>query len=123
MKKKVLIIDDDEEFLEELKEMLSLSGYELIAVSDGYAAVNITKLTKPDIVLVDIKMKGLNGFQVVDRLNQDPDTAGIPIIAMTAYFTNDEHLRLMQVLGIKKILQKPLKPLDVISIIEESVKD
>lgn len=123
MGKRILVIDDDNEFLEELQELLILSGYEVTAVNDSIAALDIAKLSIPDLILVDIKMNGLNGFQVADRLNQFGETAGVPVIAMSGYFKEDEHLALMQQLGIKALIRKPFSPLDVIWRIENFIKE
>lgn len=118
MKKKILVIDDDTEFLEELHEMLALSGYDTVSVNDGSAAFKIAKEVRPDLILVDLKMDGLSGFQVADRLNQFVETVDIPVIAMSGHFTEKEHSRLLDMLGVKALIKKPFHPLNVIAYIE-----
>lgn len=117
-KKRVLVVDDNMEFLDEFKETLELSGYEPIAISDSLSALDIAQKTMPDIIILDIKMDGLNGYQIADRLGKINETANIPIVAMTGCFINDAHLKLMNILGIKALIRKPFNPLDVISKIE-----
>lgn len=123
IKKKILVIDDDEEFLEELRDMLVMSGYDAIAVNDGTDALRIAKSIRPDLILVDIKMKGLNGLQVADKLNQYVETVDIPIVAMSGHFNGTGRLPLMEDLGIKALIRKPFRPLDVISHIEKFTDD
>ena len=118
MEKKILAIDNDVEFLEDLEEMLNLGGYNPVTTNDSTAALSIALETKLDVILTGIKMKGLSGFQVADRLNQHIETADIPVIAISGHSIKKEHNRLMQMLGIKALIKKPFNPLDVISRIE-----
>lgn len=116
--KKVLVIDDDLDFLEEMKKMLSSGGYDPIAIDNSTIALSVAQETKPDVILTGIEMKGLNGFQVADRLKQHADTTNIPVIAISRHFIKEEHERLMSMLGIKGLIRKPFHPIDVISRIE-----
>lgn len=120
-RKKILIVDDDKEFLEELKETLDLSGYEAIEVNDATVAFEVARKTRPDAILLDLKMPEKSGFQVADEIKHYQDIAHIPIIAMSGYF-KDDYGPLMHVCGIKKLLKKPFNPLDVIVQIEEVLK-
>lgn len=118
--KKVLIIDDDKEFLSEAGEMLHLSGYSADTINDSATALGAVRRSMPDIILLDLKMD-ISGFQVAMILKQFPDTANIPIIAITGYFTDNQHLPLMQICGIATCLKKPVNPLEVISAIEKII--
>jgi CheY-like chemotaxis protein len=121
--KKVLIVDDDKEFLEELREVLANTGYDVTVAGDGIAASKAARAVKPDVILLDLRMKGMSGFEVADRLKGFPDTVGIPIIAMTGFYTLKEHAWLMNFSGIKRCLRKPFNPLDVIAEIESVLKN
>lgn len=121
--KKILIVDDDKGFLEELKEMLEATGYIVIAVIDGYLALKAAQTTKPDLIILDLRMQSMSGFEVADRLKGFAQTAKIPIIAMTGYYTMKEHIWLMNFCGIKRCLRKPFNPLDVITEIESVFKE
>jgi len=116
--KKILIIEDDLEFSEELKELLFLSGYEASVINDSKQAFNAAHSLKPDTIVLDIKMDGMDGFQVLEKLKQSPETVGIPIIAMTGYFTEEEHSKLMSMCGMDVCLKKPFNALDLIARIE-----
>ncbi|MDD4938963.1 MAG: response regulator [Candidatus Omnitrophica bacterium] len=118
MGRKVMVIDDDKEFLQELRETLSLSGYELIAVNDASNAVEMVHATKPDVILLDLKMPQKSGFQIADELRHLSEVSNIPIIAMSAYL-KDDYSPLLNICGIKECLRKPFNPLDVIAKIEE----
>jgi len=69
-KGRVLIVDDDKEFREELGETLELSGYEVIDVGDARAVQNTASRTSPDVIILDLKMDDMNGFEVVEELKK-----------------------------------------------------
>ncbi|MFH0925656.1 MAG: response regulator [bacterium] len=122
-KKKVLIVDDDREFLEELQETLELNGYIPLPVYDSTVALNTAYTFNPDIILLDLKMNDLNGFQVAETIKKIPETSHIPIIAMTGYFTKKEHSMLIKVYGMEPSLKKPFHPSDLINQIELVLKN
>jgi CheY-like chemotaxis protein len=118
---KIMIVDDNKEFLEELKDMLVLGGYSVTAITDGATALRVARTIRPDVILLDLKMNKMNGFQVADRLKDYSETSVIPIIAMTAFFTKEEHSSLIRFCGMQKCLKKPFNPLDVIMAIESAI--
>ena len=119
-KKKIMIVDDDKEFLEELKEALTLSGYDTATFSDGDSALEMIRKIKPDVILLDLKMNQKSGFQVAYELEHLPDVR-VPIIAMTAFFTEREHAKLMDVCKIQTCLIKPFNLREAISKIKEII--
>ena len=122
-KKRILLVDDDGCFLEELAEMLNLSGYEPACVSDASLVFAAALDIVPDVVLLDLKMPGLNGFQVADGFARNSLLKNIPIIAMTGHFIQDKHNILMNSCGIKDCLKKPLDSFEVITKIETVLAD
>ena len=118
--KKVMIVDDDTEFLEELNEMMSMGGYEMIPVNDSTTAVDIAAREKPDLIILDLKMPGKSGFQLAEEIRRFPELEKIPIIAMSAFF-KDEYTLLLNIFGIKKCLKKPFNPLEVITAVEAAL--
>lgn len=120
-KKKVMVIDDDKEFLDEMIETLRLSGYETLSLSESTAAAEEAARAKPDIILLDLKMDKKSGFKVADELMSGPETKDIPVIAITGVFTHKEHHLFMKICNIKHCLIKPINPLDVIHLIEKAV--
>ena len=118
-KNRVMIIDDDKVFLEELNETLVLSGYEITQVNDPLAAVDKACSLKPDLIIMDIKMPGTDGFQLAEKFKQLPETSSIPIIGMSAYFDRQKYSSLMSMCGIEAFLTKPFNPVDIIAQIEK----
>jgi DNA-binding response OmpR family regulator len=115
---KILIVDDDKEFLEEAKEMLTLSGYEVATASDGDSTLEQVLTFKPSIIFLDLKMTPKSGFQIADELINTLGMKDLRIIAMTGFFTAKEHVLFMKMCGVKKCILKPIHPLDLISSIE-----
>ena len=121
IKKKVMVIDDDKEFLDEIVEMLRLTGYDPIPASESVDVVKEAVKVKPNIILLDLKMDKKSGFKVASELMEKPETKDIPIIAITGVFTDQEHSLLMKICNIKDCLIKPINPLDVIHQIEKAI--
>jgi DNA-binding response OmpR family regulator len=116
--KKVIIVDDDKEFLEEMTETLLSSGYDTISFSDGKRVLEDAPKIKPDVILLDLKMDGMNGFKIANELRRSSEIRKTPIIAITGFYTEKKHRLLIKICGIKKCLIKPINPLDVITAIE-----
>ncbi|MGA1845214.1 MAG: response regulator [bacterium] len=116
--KKVMIVDDDRDLIEELQEALSLRGYEVVAISESTSALDTVFSLKPDVILLDLKMDGMSGFQIAQSLRRVPSTAPIPIIAMTGVLNKENHRALMEAYGITVCLEKPFNPYMVIDTIE-----
>lgn len=121
-KGRVLVVDDDKELLEELHETLVSSGYEVCTTGDAMSVKESVRKFDPDIIVLDLKMEQMNGFEVAEDLNTHIKGVSIPVIAMTGFFREDEHLPLLNICGIKRCLKKPFNPLDIICAIEETIK-
>ena len=117
-KPRILIVDDNVELLEELKDLLSLGGYDVIALSDGTQAVDTALNNKPDLILLDLKMSPKSGFQIADEAKNTLLLKNTPVIAMTGFFTEKQHLLMMKLCCIKTSILKPFRPLNLITKIE-----
>ena len=85
MDKKILIIDDEEDFCFFVKKNLeAISNYEIITANKGKKGIQIARKEKPDLILLDIMMPGIDGFEVLKRLKGNEKTQRIPVIMFTA---------------------------------------
>jgi twitching motility two-component system response regulator PilH len=82
--KKILIVDDSPTERHVLNDMLTKAGYEVVASDNGEDAILKAKNVHPDVILMDVVMPGLNGFQATRAISRDPDTRTIPIILCTS---------------------------------------
>ena len=117
-KKKVMIIDDNKEFTDELKEALALSGYDVTAVNDTIDVSNIAIKVKPDVILLDLKMPKKSGIQLAYELRQIGILINVPIIAISAFY-KEGVFSLMKVHGITTYLSKPVDLIHLINEIEK----
>ena len=84
LKKRIFIADDDAIALQSLKELLLLSGFEVEITNDSQAVIQKVKMCRPQLILLDLRMPHLSGFEICEMLNNDKDTQGIPIIITSA---------------------------------------
>ena len=82
--RKILIVDDSPTERHVLNDMLTKAGYEVVASDNGEDAILKAKSLKPDLILMDVVMPGLNGFQATRAISRDPETRAIPIILCTS---------------------------------------
>ena len=82
---KVLVIEDNPMNMELATDLLQLQGYEVLKAVTAFEALGLVHEVKPDLILMDIQLPGLNGLDLTRDLRQDPRTKDIPIIAITAY--------------------------------------
>jgi len=118
---KIMIIDDNRTFLEELEETLGLCGYDTEIVADSTKAISAARKAKPNVILLDLKMNGTNGFQLANELKRSKETAKIPIIAMSGYFPV-ERATLLDMQNTDARIKKPFSILDIITAIESVLK-
>ncbi len=117
-RRKILLVDDDVELLVELKEMLTYSNYDVEIMFNSGLAFEKTCELKPDLVILDLKMKPKSGFQLADELQNSILTKQIPIIAITGFFTDREHVLMMKMCGMKHVILKPFNPTDILAKIK-----
>ena len=82
--KKILIVDDEEEIRELIKKRLEQNKYTALTASNGAEALIISKTAKPDLILLDIAMPGMDGYETCEKLKQSKDTNDIPVLFLTA---------------------------------------
>lgn len=82
--RKILVVDDEVDAARMLQIGLEQGGYQVITAQDGTEALAMVAATPPDLILLDVKMPGMNGLQVLDRLKGDVATQHIPVVILTA---------------------------------------
>ena len=82
--KRILVVDDSATERHMLKDMLTKAGYDVVASENGEDAIVKARQLKPDVILMDVVMPGLNGFQATRAISRDPETKSIPVIMCTS---------------------------------------
>lgn len=107
----ILIIDDEEFAREGFKRILTKEGYEIALASSGEEALSLLEKIKPDIILLDFRMPGLDGLEVCRRIRSEEKTKAIPIVMITGYPGEKENAVRA---GADDFLNKPINAIDVI---------
>ncbi|MFA5984789.1 MAG: response regulator transcription factor [Methylococcaceae bacterium] len=113
----IMIVDDTPGNLALLSDTLSEANYRVLVATDGLSALEQIQYLKPDIILLDVIMPGIDGFETCSRLKADPDTAQIPVLFMTGLSELDDLLRGFGE-GALDYIVKPIRPAEVLARIE-----
>lgn len=117
-KKRILIVDDDPEAVSECVEALRGNNYEIDYAYDGFGAGRKIYKMKPDLILLDFRMPGMDGFQVCEALYKDEDTKDIPVIAVTALNSEEDKKRIKEC-GVKEYVPKPIDIENLIKLVKK----
>jgi class 3 adenylate cyclase len=120
-KSRVLIVDDIEENLRVLTETLTEEGFYPLQAKSGERAIAIAKKAQPDLILLDIKMPGLDGYETLERLKEDPETAAIPVIFISALNQIEDKVKGFTA-GAVDYVSKPFQKEEVIARVGTHLK-
>jgi CheY-like chemotaxis protein len=107
--KKILIAEDNAINRELLRELLEMRGHEVFEACDGVQALTMVKEVCPDLLILDLGMPVLDGFGVIRKLRGDSDTAGLPVLAATAYAMRGDREKCLEA-GFDSYISKPINP-------------
>ena len=107
MKPVVLLVEDNERNRKLVRTILEFRGYEVIECEDGTPSLELARAHKPALVLMDIQLPTMDGITALGRLRADPDTAAIPVVAVTASVTPGERDRVVAA-GFNGYVSKPI---------------
>jgi len=118
MRKRVLVVEDDTEMVDLLRFNLQKAGFAIATATDGIEALKKVRSLAPDLILLDLMLPELDGFSVCEILRQDPDTASIPIIMLTAL--SNELARMTGLAsGANDYFSKPFSPRQLVSRVKD----
>ncbi len=103
----VLIVEDNERNLKLVRDVLGFAGFSTLEARDAEAGIELARVQKPDVVLMDINLPGMTGFEALTALRADASTASIPVLAVTAYAMKDDRARILAA-GFDGYLEKPV---------------
>lgn len=103
----VLVIEDDAMIREVLDRLLTIEGYDVITADNGVQGVQTARVSRPDLIIMDMGLPLLNGWQATHRIRSMPATKHIPIIALTAYAMKEDRARCLGV-GCNEYEPKPV---------------
>ena len=111
---RVLLVDDFDDARDLYTEYLRFHGYDVVPAADGLAALEAARAHRPDIVLLDIRMPGMNGFEAMRALRAEPYLVGVPIVALTARAMANEREATLRA-GFDGFIAKPVLPAQLLN--------
>ena len=116
MSKRVLIIEDQEDNRTILRDLLTSAGFEILEAVNGIKGVETALVERPDLILMDIQMPEMDGYEAARRIKAEPTTTAIPIIAVTSYALSGDEEKAKAV-GCDGYVTKPFSPRALLAIV------
>ena len=117
MARKILTCDDEKHIVRLIQVNLERQGYEVITAYNGLECLEKVKEDRPDLIVLDVMMPEMTGFEVLEKLKKDPETENIPVIMLTARAQDSDVLRGWQS-GVECYLTKPFNPMELIAFVK-----
>ena len=114
---KILVADDDPAILELVRINLEARGYQVLTVDNGADAIRIAIREKPDLLILDVLMPEVDGYEVMRVLKESPETAHIPIVVLTVY-ASDAGAMVSWMQGAESYLAKPFNPEELLMVVD-----
>ena len=118
MNKCIMVVEDQEDNRQILRDLLAGVGYDLIEAWDGEAALTALASQRPDLILMDIQLPGIDGYEVMRRIKADPGLRAIPIIAVTSYALSGDDDKACKA-GCDAYVSKPYSPRALLAKVRE----
>ena len=115
MTKKILVVEDTEDNRQILRDLLSAAGYDMIEAHDGAEGVAKASEHRPDLILMDIQMPVMDGYEATRRIKADPALQAIPVIAVTSYALSGDEQK-ARAAGCDGYIAKPFSPRQILAM-------
>ena len=120
MSKRILVVEDTEDNRQILRDLLTAAGYELLEAVDGESGVAMAGQHRPDLILMDIQLPMIDGYEATRRIKADPALVHIPIIAVTSYALSGDEEK-TRAAGCDGYIAKPFSPRQLLGKVREFV--
>jgi two-component system cell cycle response regulator DivK len=118
MTKRILVVEDTEDNRQIIRDLMTSAGYELIEAVDGIAGVATAERERPDLILMDIQLPGIDGYEATRRIRAIPELAKVPIIAVTSYALSGDEAK-TRAAGCDGYVAKPFSPRQLLAKVRE----
>jgi two-component system, cell cycle response regulator DivK len=118
MSKRILVVEDQEDNLQIMRDLLTSAGFGIIEAKDGEAGVKTALAERPDLILMDIQLPLLDGYEATRRIKADPALRAIPIIAVTSYALGGDEIKARDA-GCDAYVPKPYSPRQLLAKVRE----
>ena len=120
MNKVVLVIEDQEDNRRIMRDLLTTKGYDVIESVDGLDGVKTAETRRPDLILMDIQLPGIDGYEATRRIKANPEIRGTPIIVVTSYALSGDDVKAFQA-GCDAYMAKPFSPRELLAKVREYI--
>jgi two-component system, cell cycle response regulator DivK len=107
--RRILVVEDHEENRRIMRDLLTAAGYEMIEALTGEEGITLAERERPDLILMDIQLPGLDGYETTRRIKAQPALRAIPIIAVTSYALSGDDVKALEA-GCDAYVTKPFSP-------------
>jgi len=114
----ILVVEDDDKSRKLVRDLLTVKGYEIIEAGTGEEGVDLAQKRGPSLILMDIRLPGIDGIQALGRLRAEVATRGIPVMAMTASVMTNDRQKVLDA-GFDSFQSKPIKIKDFVAAVEQ----
>jgi two-component system cell cycle response regulator DivK len=118
MRKRILVVEDQEDNRQILRDLLTTGGYDIIEAENGQDAITAAEANHPDLILMDIQLPLLDGYEATRRIKADPSLQPIPVIAVTSYALSGDEEK-ARAAGCNDFVPKPFSPRRLLAKIRE----
>ncbi|MCD6288362.1 MAG: response regulator [Candidatus Hydrogenedentes bacterium] len=118
---KVLVVDDEEDVLRLIKDALEMEGIEVVTAFDGLSGLDVANRELPDVVILDIMMPLMNGYEVCKQLRDNDRTGDIPVLFLSSAYTTDA-VQASKDLGAVGYIVKPFAPSELITAVKDVIE-
>ncbi len=118
MSKLILVVEDQEDNRRIMRDLLGSAGYEVIEAVSGEEGVAAAETHRPELILMDIQLPGLDGYEATRRIKANPDLQHIPIIVVTSYALSGDDAKAYEA-GCDDYVSKPFSPRELLAKIRE----
>jgi DNA-binding response OmpR family regulator len=123
VKKKVVCIEDEQEMIDLVKLILGRKGFELTGAMGGHEGLDTIKRVKPDLVLLDLMMPDMDGWEVYQQMKADPEMQHIPVIVVTAKAQSIDKVLGLHIAKVDDYVTKPFGPQELLQAVEKVLGD
>ncbi len=118
MSKQILVVEDQEDNRRILRDLLTSAGFDLVEATTGEEGVTLAETHRPDLILMDIQLPGLDGYEATRRIKANPALHQIPIIAVTSYALSGDDVKAREA-GCDAYVTKPFSPRALLAKVRE----